>query len=145
MKNSLKWSKVSPLFAATVPLGGLKFSRGTVPVRKVVRSCLFGVARCLGKGNEKTLREHLLKGFYLNFGSFFPRLVASCLDPESGKRDSNSRPQPWQGCALPTELFPQMCSVSARSHNNHFPRMVSAKVDIILNFTNFWDEILSTP
>src|SRR6059058_1446870 len=25
---------------------------------------------------------------------------------ESGKRDSNSRPQPWQGCALPTELFP---------------------------------------
>src|ERR1035437_9367829 len=31
-------------------------------------------------------------------------------DPEeklSGKRDSNPRPQPWQGCALPTELFPQ--------------------------------------
>ena len=26
---------------------------------------------------------------------------------ESGKRDSNSRPQPWQGCALPTELLPQ--------------------------------------
>ena len=25
----------------------------------------------------------------------------------SGKRDSNSRPQPWQGCALSTELFPQ--------------------------------------
>ena len=25
----------------------------------------------------------------------------------SGKRDSNSRPQPWQGYALPTELFPQ--------------------------------------
>ena len=24
----------------------------------------------------------------------------------SGKRDSNPRPQPWQGCALPTELFP---------------------------------------
>ncbi len=23
----------------------------------------------------------------------------------SEKRDSNSRPQPWQGCALPTELF----------------------------------------
>ena len=28
----------------------------------------------------------------------------------SGKRDSNSRPQPWQGCALPTELFPQIFS-----------------------------------
>ena len=25
----------------------------------------------------------------------------------SGKGDSNSRPQPWQGYALPTELFPQ--------------------------------------
>ena len=26
----------------------------------------------------------------------------------SGKRDSNSRPQPWQGCALPTELLPRL-------------------------------------
>src|SRR3954465_10217798 len=29
----------------------------------------------------------------------------------SGKRVSNSRPQPWQGCALPTELFPQVCEL----------------------------------
>ena len=28
----------------------------------------------------------------------------------SGKRGSNSRPQPWQGCALPTELFPHASS-----------------------------------
>jgi hypothetical protein len=28
----------------------------------------------------------------------------------SGKRVSNSRPQPWQGCALPTELFPRLTS-----------------------------------
>src|SRR5687767_5348099 len=28
-------------------------------------------------------------------------------EKESGKRDSNPRPQPWQGCALPTELFPR--------------------------------------
>ena len=28
----------------------------------------------------------------------------------SGKRVSNSRPQPWQGCALPTELFPHQRS-----------------------------------
>ena len=26
---------------------------------------------------------------------------------QSGKPDSNRRPQPWQGCALPTELFPR--------------------------------------
>ena len=30
----------------------------------------------------------------------------------SGKRGSNSRPQPWQGCALPTELFPRRGSVA---------------------------------
>ena len=28
-------------------------------------------------------------------------------DVQSGKRGSNSRPQPWQGCALPAELLPQ--------------------------------------
>ena len=30
---------------------------------------------------------------------------------KSGKRDSNSRPRPWQGRALPTELFPQFFSL----------------------------------
>ena len=30
--------------------------------------------------------------------------VSLCL--WSGRRGSNSRPQPWQGCALPTELLP---------------------------------------
>ena len=29
-----------------------------------------------------------------------------CPEGQSGKRDSNPRHQPWQGCALPTELFP---------------------------------------
>ena len=33
------------------------------------------------------------------------KTAISCLY-KSGKRGSNSRPQPWQGCALPTELFP---------------------------------------
>ena len=28
----------------------------------------------------------------------------------SGKRDSNSRPRPWQGRALPTELLPHLTS-----------------------------------
>ena len=27
---------------------------------------------------------------------------------KSGRRDSNPRPQPWQGCALPTELLPHI-------------------------------------
>ena len=34
---------------------------------------------------------------------------------KSGKRDSNSRPRPWQGRALPTELFPQL-STDGRRH-----------------------------
>jgi hypothetical protein len=33
---------------------------------------------------------------------------ASLFKIWSGKGGSNSRPQPWQGCALPTELFPQI-------------------------------------
>ena len=33
------------------------------------------------------------------------------LQQMSGKRDSNSRPRPWQGRALPTELLPHCCVV----------------------------------
>ena len=42
---------------------------------------------------------------------FYIRAIPSCLffvQQVSGKRDSDPRPQPWQGCALPTELFPQI-------------------------------------
>src|SRR5437867_2305678 len=40
---------------------------------------------------------------------------------ESGKRDSNPRPQPWQGCALPTELFPRAVGQSNRSVGSFVP------------------------
>src|ERR1700743_1488972 len=30
----------------------------------------------------------------------------------SGRRGSNPRPQPWQGCALPTELLPRLPLIS---------------------------------
>ena len=40
----------------------------------------------------------------------------------SGKRDSNSRPQPWQGCALPTELFPLKSSFRSRFLSNAMQR-----------------------
>ena len=48
----------------------------------------------------------------------------------SGKRDSNSRPQPWQGYALPTELFPQFQPVKEMRleltrHNCHHPLKVA--------------------
>ena len=35
----------------------------------------------------------------------------------SGKRGSNPPPQPWQGCALPNELFPQWCLRVESNHN----------------------------
>ena len=43
--------------------------------------------------------------------------------PKSGKRDSDPRPRPWQGRALPTELFPRggNCEV-AESNFIKFPR-----------------------
>ena len=34
----------------------------------------------------------------------------------SGKRDSNSRPRPWQGRALPTELFPPFLQKFRKIH-----------------------------
>ena len=49
----------------------------------------------------------------------------------SGKRDLNSRPRPWQGRALPTELFPR-CECKGRHNflfcklflkNLHFPTL----------------------
>src|SRR6266571_2392936 len=46
---------------------------------------------------------------------------------ESGKRDSNPRPQPWQGCALPTELFPRAVGQSNRSVGFFVPPAAPAK------------------
>lgn len=37
----------------------------------------------------------------------------------SGKGDSNSRPQPWQGYALPTELFPHLVLTGAKINTFH--------------------------
>src|SRR6187551_624223 len=37
----------------------------------------------------------------------------------SGRRVSNSRPQPWQGCALPTELLPHFYCKPVYSTSPH--------------------------
>ena len=42
--------------------------------------------------------------------TFFLMLYSECM---SGKRDSDPRPRPWQGRALPTELFPQLSFAGA--------------------------------
>src|SRR5437773_12223490 len=44
----------------------------------------------------------------------------------SGKRVSNSRPQPWQGCALPTELFPRKETINYRVERRRMPRRAQA-------------------
>ena len=36
-----------------------------------------------------------------------PKRALTCGTCESGRRDSNPRPQPWQGCALPAEPRPR--------------------------------------
>ena len=73
----------------------------------------------LGAENETRTRDPNLGKVVLYQLSYFRKYVSvKILDIKkdnhirncqilSGKRDSNSRPQPWQGCALPTELFPQ--------------------------------------
>src|SRR5205823_9921058 len=46
-----------------------------------------------------------------------PRVQPAGLPVEiwSGKRGSNSRPVPWQGTALPTELFPHLSNQGTRN------------------------------
>ena len=55
--------------------------------------------------NVRTARHHLKDLCPSAAGTTMPR---SHSNSPSGKRDSNPRHQPWQGCALPTELFPQL-------------------------------------
>ena len=47
----------------------------------------------------------------------------------SGKRDSNSRPQPWQGYALPTELFP----LYGVHYRGFYKTVNTLKIDWLIN------------
>ena len=71
----------------------------------------------------------------------------------SGKRDSNSRPRPWQGRALPTELFPQMLKkfvvlLAAPQKSKLFTRLAqkfrvgNAKVMLFFEPANFLTNFL---
>ena len=52
-------------------------------------------------------------GHFLRLKDFLSNTFNVLFIMLSGKRDSNSRPQPWQGCALPTELLPPFQPVSS--------------------------------
>ena len=56
----------------------------------------------------------------------------------SGRRVSNSRPQPWQGCALPTELLPlHICPAKNLNYTRTF-RSVKSKTKKIKKFWIFF-------
>ena len=50
------------------------------------------------------------------------------LKKKSGKRGSNSRPRPWQGRALPTELFPHFTLVNEATL---YEKIYSTQVQIL--------------
>ena len=58
----------------------------------------------IGVGKYK--KKPRISLIYKAFWDLVRFLLILFSDPVSGKRDSDPRPQPWQGCALPTELFP---------------------------------------
>ena len=59
----------------------------------------------IGAGNEARTRDPDL-GKVVLYQLSYSRLGVVTFKFWSGKRGSNSRPRPWQGRALPTELFP---------------------------------------
>ena len=55
---------------------------------------------------ESNCRERICNPVHNHFAIAPPRFLSITEESWSGRRVSNSRPQPWQGCALPTELLP---------------------------------------
>ncbi len=53
----------------------------------------------------------------------------------SEKRDSNSRHQPWQGCALPTELFSRKYKNASEETRTPIPKALDPKSSVSTNFT----------
>ena len=83
------------------------------------------------------------RAFFVPRTGLEPAHLAACA-PEthwakkkSGKRDSNSRPRPWQGRALPTELFPQSFTIKVRSFRLHFWK-AGAKVLLFFDIRKFF-------
>src|ERR1700688_4244166 len=72
----------------------------------------------VGAGDEARTRD-LNLGKVALYQLSYSRMVLHCAASHrltiaddlliwSGRRGSNSRPQPWQGCALPAELLPHL-------------------------------------
>ena len=58
---------------------------------------------------------------FRHLGSKIHTLLTRYVKEWSGKRDSDPRPQPWQGCALPTELFPLVTTSRSEEEETRTP------------------------
>src|SRR5260370_30962742 len=69
----------------------------------------YSTSATMASGQHRTRRMHHNRNFVMAY-----RIGYGCRGREvqrkggwSGRRDSNQRHQPWQGCTLPTELLPR--------------------------------------
>ena len=85
---------------------------GLEPARLAARAPETRASTIPPPGHEK--RDSIFKSRYERKTRLDAFVTLSSFHSASGKRDSNSRPQPWQGCALPTELFPPDIVVKRR-------------------------------
>ena len=82
------------------PLQGTSKNASFVPMRRSARPLKHAYAICAAPGAHKSnIAWVAWKACALAQKSLL--LKAPSIKIWSGKRDSNSRPQPWQGCALP--------------------------------------------
>ncbi len=81
----------------------------------------FPFFRISGAGDEARTRD-LNLGKVALYQLSYSRIVTGTKSIQwSGRRGSNSRPQPWQGCALPTELLPH-CFAAVLQRGAHYGR-----------------------
>ncbi len=119
---------LKPLFFLRVPGAGLEPACLAAGDFKSPASTDFAtragrIASCDGvwrRGSESNRRPRLCRPLHDHSATPPGGAGADCAGPQSkrgktavfplgiwsGRRVSNSRPQPWQGCALPTELLP---------------------------------------
>ena len=71
-------------------------------------------------------------------GLDFPDLLSHRALSE--KRGSNPRPQPWQGCALPTELFSHSLFIYEKPSRSPF--FASAKIDSFFHIRKLYQRKL---
>ena len=89
-----------------------------VECNKKARTFLCRLWRCHPDSDRgmKVLQTFALP---LGYGTMSANAKAFTIKKWSGRRDSDSRPPPWQGGALPTELLPQKKCPGTESNHRH--------------------------